>query len=177
MHFLINDLCDQFLKNVLDMEEINISIESVKASEMVRETFRFWFHDQEHIRSPFPSVIHEAVFNEATRVFHNWLVELPQNTTKEIDSMEARDKLESIIFETALKLVKTEDEKITIYFPFLPRIGDIVEPGVLSGIYIHEKSHVIARELVTEKDLKFLKVDVKGFKSGNIFSTRFELPA
>ena len=159
------------------MKENNITIESVSESEMLRETFKFWFHDQEHIRSPFPLVIHEALLNEATKIFHNWLVELPQNPTNKIDDLEARDKLESIIFETGINLVKTEDEKITIYFPFLPRIGDIVKPGELSGTYIQEKSHVISRELVSEKDLKFLKVEVKGSESGNIYITRFELPA
>jgi len=34
------------------------------------------------------------------------------------------EKFEKIIFETATKLIKTEDERITIVYPFLPRLKD-----------------------------------------------------
>ena len=40
-----------------------LMVNTVESSEMVEETFKFWFTDNEHLRSPFPLYI-QAILKE-----------------------------------------------------------------------------------------------------------------
>ncbi|MBD3637544.1 MAG: hypothetical protein HUJ25_09340 [Crocinitomicaceae bacterium] len=144
---------------------------SLESSELVNQTFEFWFSDNEHIRSPFPSYIHNDLKRIATEKFFAWAKGLNPKAKDELNDEMVGEKFEEIIFESASHLVKTEDERITLLYPFLPRIGDPIQN---EG---EEESKVIDRKMVKEGDHSFLEVTLEKVAAKEKWKTRFELPA
>ncbi len=143
---------------------------SLESSELVEQTFNFWLTDNEHIRSPFPSYIHSSLKPQATERFYSWVNGLKPEAKDELNDEAVGEKFEEIIFEIATNLIKTEDERITILYPFLPRIGDDIkdEKGIESTIY--------DRKLSKQEDLNFLDVTCERNSSKEKWSTSFQLP-
>lgn len=143
---------------------------SVESSELVEQTFKFWFTDNQHIRSPFPGYVQNELKGIATDRFFNWANGLNPKAKDELNDEAVGEKFEECIFESALKLIKTEDERITILYPFLPRLGDnLSDDG-------KEASSVIDREIYKEGDMSFLKIKCKTDGSEDKWETSFELP-
>jgi len=154
------------------MKELDSS--TVESSELVEQTFEFWFKGNEHIRSPFPDYIRAELKENSTRRFFEWASTLKEDAGKEINDTILGEKFEEIVFEAALGLVLTEDEKITINYPFMPRMGDAInnqDEGNQRG-----KSLIIDRSIQKEGDKVFLKVKLEGDASGEVWETKFELP-
>jgi hypothetical protein len=83
------------------------------------------------------------------------------------------EKFEEIIFETATSLVLTEDEKLTIEYPFLPRLNDIIYEDVENKT---GESIIIDRSKINEGDFNFMKIKLEKIDSKDIWETKFELP-
>ena len=84
---------------------------------------------------------------------------------------EFAEMFETILFNEALKMVDDEDKRLTIAYPFLPRLGDLVNHNR------HGKGEVVARtEKVSEKNKKFFEIAVLLQLSGTRWETQFELP-
>lgn len=148
------------------MKENNIA-----ESEMIESAFNFWFSDREHIRSPFPEYIREILKVKATDTFSEWVDKISDKAKKEINDEIIAEKFEEILFEMASTLVLTADEKLTIHYPFMPRIGDLMkEKGT------NEESKVIGRSHLKRGDQSFFKVKLKTLSSGREWETEFELP-
>ena len=147
-----------------------IDNKSVESSELVEQTFKYWFNDHEHIRSPFPNYIHTQLKVDATGKFFKWAQGINPKAKEELNDEMVGEKFEEIIFETASSLVKTEDERITILYPFLPRIGD----EILNEE--KEKNTVFDRSLAKEDDDSYLKVKLKSNKTNKRWETKFKLP-
>ena len=144
----------------------------VESSELVEQTFEFWFNNKDqHIRSPFPEYIRPDLRRVATKSFHKWINNLSDGAEKEVNDDVIAEKFEEIIFEEGLKLVLTEDEKISINYPFLPRVDDLIN---LNNDL--EKSKVIDRSIVKEEDRVFLAVTLEKAANEERWETRFELP-
>lgn len=97
---------------------------SLRTSEFLEEAFKFWYNDNHHIRSPFPNYIHNQLKEESTVKFLNWLNGINPEAKDELNDEVIAEKFEEFLFESALEMVLTEDEKISILYPFLPRTGD-----------------------------------------------------
>lgn len=148
------------------MEEL--TPDSVESSELLFEAFNFWFADRQHIRSPFPKYIHEILRRQATNRFFEWAKDLNNKAKEDLNEPLVAEKLEEIIFATAMDLVKTFDEKLTIRYPFLPRMGDeINRDGASAGI-------VVDRLTVRENDIEYMKLVVES-PDGGRWDTRIEL--
>jgi len=145
---------------------------SLESSELVEETLKFWFTDNKHIRSPFPEYIRPALKKNATESFYKWTSNLNPKAKDEVNDEMIAEKFEEIIFEEALKLVLTDDEKITIRYPFLPRLGDELSKSEVEN----EKSTVIDRNIYKNGDYSFLKVSLVKQISKEKWETSFELP-
>lgn len=145
---------------------------TVESSELVEETFKFWFTTNNHIRSPFPLYIQSQLKELAVTNFFDWAAGLSLKAKEEVNDEIIAEKFEEIIFEIALELVKTEDEKITIQYPFLPRLDDVIsnpeEPS--------KKNKVIDRYLYKEQDHSFLIVKLINIENEEKWETSFELP-
>ena len=148
-----------------------INIKAVEKSEMIEQSIKFWFADKKHLRSPFPAYIQPELRRLAKKTFLDWLMQIKSRAEKEINDIIMVEKFEELLFEQALRLVKTEDEKITINFPFLPRINDEVSTPKKK-----EKSTVVDRSIVKEGDLVFLSLKMKNNNNDCSWESRIELP-
>lgn len=145
---------------------------TVESSELVEQTFNFWFSDNEHIRSPFPEYIRPILKENAVDAFFKWVSNLNPKAKEEVNDEMIAEKFEEIIFETAMGLVHTEDEKITIQYPFLPRVDDEIRNNEEDV----QLSKIIDRTLTKEGDTKFLKVKLENSSDQQVWETKFELP-
>lgn len=91
---------------------------------MAEYAFRFWFNDQDHIRSPFPDYIQSELKQISGERFQEWLDALHMDASDEVDEEMMAEKFEQIMFESAVPMIKTEDERISLLYPFMPRTGD-----------------------------------------------------
>lgn len=142
--------------------------------EMINAAFEFWFNDQGHVRSPFPLYIRENLRVGAVDKFINWSSKISDKARKDINEEILAEKFEEIIFELALEMVLTEDEKLTIHYPFMMRISDIVNVKDVSET--EAASEVIDRAFLKRGDFAFMKVKLKNTSTGKIWEREFELP-
>ncbi|MCB0429088.1 MAG: hypothetical protein H6585_03030 [Flavobacteriales bacterium] len=147
---------------------------SIESSELVEETFDFWFRDREHIRSPFPEYIQPKLKQASIERFFSWTSKLQDEAEKEITDYMIGERFEEILFETALELVQTEDEKLTIYYPFMPRIGDVIEASDENN---GKAGTICDRSILKEGDRTFMKVVIDTKTENSKWETRFEIPA
>ncbi len=152
--------------------EIFVKEQDFIGSDFFEESFKFWFEDNEHIRTPFPENIQEDLKEKAFRVFMEWVYELSEPEKSKLESEEIVETFEMILFNQAMGLVDDEDQKITICYPFLPRLGDVVDDKEKGA------SKVVGRKVGTNKDeKKYLKVKLKSETVKQEWETEFELPA
>ena len=161
--------------DLLQMNRIPENVED--ANDLVDAALNFWLKGNGPIRSPFPSYIHKKIQKEPRERFLDWLNNLDSKTKKQLSDELLVEKFELILFEISLGLVKTEDEKITIKYPFLPRTNDPVQTTVKN----HNKSRkvrgtIIERELIKEKNQPYLKVKCLDNESEYTWETKFKLP-
>lgn len=142
-------------------------------AEMINAAFDFWFNDNKHIRSPFPFYIRDNLRLTAIERFLDWSAKISADAKKDINDEILAEKLEEVIFESALGMVLTEDEKLTIHYPFLPRIGDPIKQTEVPD---SPESVVIDRWISKKGDHSYLQVKSKNTLSGAIWETEFELP-
>jgi hypothetical protein len=150
------------------MRELDSS--TVESSELVEQTFKFWFSDNGHIRSPFPEYIREELKPLSTKRFYEWVTGLNPEAKDELNDEAVGEKFEEIIFETANDLIKTDDERITILYPFLPRLGDSLKDDS------DQESTIKERELTKDGDSNFLKVYCETNNTKDKWTTTFQLP-
>lgn len=148
---------------------MNIVENKVEESQMIKAACDFWFNDHEHIRSPFPDYIRSKLKTEAINRFSNWVENLLPEAEEEMNDEMMAEKFEEILFETAIPLLITEDEKITTLYPFMPRVGDKVKDQNKEGI-------VSDRHIYKDNDKKFLKVKFESIDDDDSWETSFELP-
>lgn len=142
---------------------------TVESSELVQETFEFWFSDREHIRSPFPAYVHNDLKRISTERFYDWAKNLKDSAKDEMNDEMIGEKFEEIIFDVATQLVKTDDERITILYPFLPRLGDpIIDES-------NQRGTILNRHIVRDGDKSYLKVNFE-CADKTVRETSFELP-
>lgn len=137
-------------------------------SDFIEQAFNFWFNDQDHIRSPFPSYIHSPLKSLTLEKFSKWINEIHPDAKEEFNDEMIAEKFEEILFETAIPLIKTEDEKITILYPFLPRVDD---KTIKDGI----ENIIIDRYLKTEGDFKSLELTCLNPATNEKWKTSFDL--
>lgn len=148
--------------------------DQLRESEMARQTFTYWFADHGHVRSPFPFYVQNDVSEKVLTAFRDWITKLHPKAREEINGEIAHEKFEETLFQEAMKLVRTDDEVLTLRFPFLPRIGDHIEGGDTSGR--KGENIVRSRHLAIEGKDEFLQVKAENTATGEVWGTRFELP-
>ena len=152
---------------------IELDPTSVESSELIEQTFKFWFSDNEHIRSPFPEYIRPQLKEKSVEKFFEWASNLHPKAKDEVNDEIIGEKFEEIIFEIATQLVLTEDEKLTIEYPFLPRLNDVIYEDVENKT---GESRIIDRIKIKEGDFNYLKIKLEKIESKENWETKFELP-
>ena len=152
---------------------IELNPVSIESSELIEETFKFWFSDNDHIRTPFPEYIRFDLQQKAVAKFFEWASNLHPKAKDEVNEEIIAEKFEEIIFEIATQLVLTEDEKLTIEYPFLPRLGDVIYEDVENQ---KGESTVIDRSKINEEDTPYMQIKLEKVASKRTWGTKFQLP-
>lgn len=138
--------------------------------EMLEVAIEYWYKGQEDRRSPFPDYIKSDLRKAAIIGFLDWSKKLSPDAKKEINDEILAERFEEFLFEEAYKMVMTEDEKITVKYPFMLRVEDRVNhDGKPASI-------VVKREITKQGDNTYLKVIFEEEESGKLWDTLFELP-
>ncbi len=137
--------------------------------DMIEAAINFWFNGQDEVRSPFPDYIKPELYKLSSKRFNEWVAKLNDEARKELNDEILAERFEEILFEAAYQLVQQEDERITIKYPFMPRVNDSVKQ---EG---KPESVVIAREIKKEADHSFMLVYFSETESGKKWNTSFEL--
>lgn len=144
----------------------------INESSMTETAFDFWFNNKGHIRSPFPDYIQKMLKERAIAKFSDWTSKIAERAEKEINDEIIAEKFEEILFEIGSKLVLTEDERLTILYPFMPRVGDIINQKETDN----GESKIVDRKHLKRNDHSFLSVKLIASVSGKEWETEFELP-
>ena len=135
-------------------------------------SFKFWFKDNEQIRTPFPEKIQPELRKLTSRTFVEWVLEQSDEEKSKLGEEEIVEVFEMFLFSQAMGLVEEEEQKITILYPFLPRAGDLVDDKSRGP------STVTKREMsVNDDNKKYLKLNLKSKSASVEWETEFELPA
>ncbi len=166
------------------IQELNVSIMTdIELDRMIKKqdflgadffeaSFNFWFKDNEQIRTPFPAKIRPELKEHTSRLFVDWILELSDEEKLKLEKEEIAEVFEMFLFNQALGLVENEEQRITISYPFLPRVGDVVDDKLRGS------SIVIERQMkVKEDNKKYLKLNLKSKSASVEWETEFELPA
>jgi len=155
-------------------EMTKIAPDDIESSPLVEMAFEFWYKDNDHIRSPFPKYIRNDARKQTLKKFKAWLTSLEVGAEKEVDETVVSEKLEEYLFESAMALVLTEDEKLTLLYPNLPRVNEqlnVKDEGDDQPLHT-----VKDRSIVTEGDERFFRVLVTHPVSGEDKEVKFPLP-
>ena len=68
--------------------EIFLKEQDFIGSDFFEASFKFWFKDNEHIRTPFPEKIQEELKGKAFRVFMEWVYELTNEEKSKLENEE-----------------------------------------------------------------------------------------
>ena len=146
-------------------------IKQLISDRFIEPGFNYWFSNHEHIRTPFPTEIHQELKIQTTSIFFDWIDGMKEQELNSMKDDEFAEMFETILFNEAMKLVEDDDKKLTIAYPFLPRLGDQVNHGQ------HGKGSVTARkEIISKDNKKLFELSVLSQLSGQIWETQFELP-
>jgi hypothetical protein len=138
-------------------------------NKFLKPGFNYWFSNHEHIRTPFPAKIRELTQERTSAVFMDWVEGLHESELKNVSDDEFAEMFETILFNEAIKLVENEDEKLTIIYPFLPRIGDTVNHKDFG------QGVIIERKEVMVENKKMFEISVQSGTDSQIWKTQFEL--
>lgn len=145
-------------------------IRSIISAKFIEPGFEYWFTNHKHIRSPFPTGIKDTVKERTSEIFFEWISGLKDKELNEMNENEFVEMFETILFNEAFKLVDDEDQQLTISYPFMPRLGDLVNHS-LNG-----QGKVINRKAVDSKENKKLfELTVVSQETGKTWETQFEL--
>ncbi|WP_372649571.1 hypothetical protein [Draconibacterium sp.] len=152
--------------------EIFINEQDFIGHDFIDESFKFWFNNNDHIRTPFPENIQRKLKERTIRIFMEWVYELGDEEKNRLTNDIIVETFEMILFNQAMNMVTDEDHKISICYPFLPRLGDVVNDKNKGT------STIISRELdVKDDEKKYLKVRLINTDAELEWATEFELPA
>lgn len=133
----------------------------------------YWFNDKEQVRSPFPAEIQSEVKRRAQEEFLDFLESLAKEDLPAMDDDEMVSIFEGFLFAAGLKLIGEDDRDLalTLNYPFMPRVGDLVNNETRG------ESCVIERRVESKEDNKPVMVVVlQVVESKETWQTEFVLP-
>ena len=146
--------------------------------QLIEEGCKFWFNDNEHLRSPFPKEIHPALKERTTSLYMEYINNLTEVDRGEVTDDELVSVFEMFLFSSATELIDKDDKDLTltIHYPFLPRTGDKVEDSVKGECTIIARD-ILEKEVNDQKEKKLFMKVMLATKEGENWETEFEVPA
>ncbi|MBC8265659.1 MAG: hypothetical protein H8E84_01705 [Flavobacteriales bacterium] len=146
--------------------------------QLVEEGCKFWFNDNEHVRTPFPKEIQKDLKKKAQQLYLDYIKNLTPEDRQEITDDELVSVFEMFLFSESITLIDEEDKDLllSIHYPFLPRTGDVVNDKEKGECTIIARN-VTEKEVNDQKEKKlYMRVELKT-KKGEKWETEFEVPA
>jgi len=153
---------------MLALDELLVNEKHID-QEMIEASIEFWFSNKDEIRSPFPDYIKSDLLSSSIKQFIEWNKKISDDARKELNDEILVERFEEFLFEEAYKMVITDDEKITIKYPFMLRVDDQVK---------HEErplSKVVSRSIIQKDNTSYLEVELVELENGVKWNTSFEL--
>ena len=145
-------------------------IRSIISRKFIEPGFEYWFTNHEHVRSPFPPAIRISLREKTSVILFEWIDSLKETDLKAMKEEEFLEMFETILFNEAMKLFDDEDQQLTVSYPFLPRMGDLVNHQ------INGKGKIIGRkEIVSKENRKQFELSVSSQETGKTWKTQFDL--
>jgi hypothetical protein len=154
-----------------DISEMTAGQDLVEPA-MIKLALDYWLNDHEEVRSPFPQYIHEELPPVVIGKYVRWINSLADSIRETMKEEMLMERFEEMLFDEAYHMVQTDDEKITVRYPFMMRVGDKVREKAQAGA----ESTIIRREIKKNGDEVFLKVRLRRGHTGEEWDTSFELP-
>ncbi len=139
--------------------------------DFIEAAFRDWLEDSDDYRCPFPEAMREELSEKTFRLFMEWTFQLDNSTP--ISSDVLSEKFGEIIQNVGLSLAQTDDERITIQYPGLPRVGDKV--NFHDSVTEMRTGEIIQRYLIENTGKKEIRVRVRYSDTAEEWETSFEL--
>lgn len=133
----------------------------------------YWFNDNEKVRSPFPAEIQSEAKRRAQEEFIEFLASLAEEDAQTMKDDEMVGIFEGFLFGAGLKLIDQDDWDLalTLNYPFMPRVGDLVSNEAKG------ESCVIERRVESKEDKPIMVVVLQVVESKETWQTEFVLPA
>ncbi|MBK7628745.1 MAG: hypothetical protein IPJ16_16380 [Bacteroidales bacterium] len=144
---------------------------SLVESRFLNPGFDYWFSNHKHVRSPFKKDIETEVRKNTSIIFMEWIKGLENSGQEKTPDSEFAEIFENILFNEAMKLTDDDDQRLTISYPFMPRVGDIVRHKENGDGKIIER-----RVSVSESNRKMFEVTVSSISDSTVWKTQFEIP-
>jgi hypothetical protein len=139
--------------------QLRLNLQTSVTQEFIDNAFKYWFTDDEQGRSPFPDNIQEELGVRTFRKFMEWVFEEEEHNRFPYFEQLIPVFVE-IIYEEAFALAETNDEKLTIVYPQLPRVGE--------WVYVREKEtdpkkvgQIMSREIITKEGKEYCRFMLK----------------
>jgi|WetSurMetagenome_2_1015567.scaffolds.fasta_scaffold559911_1 hypothetical protein len=116
--------------------------------DFMEAAFADWFQDSDTFRSPFPETMRDELSELTFRHFMEWTFQRLEQEAP-ISAEELGEKFSEIIRTIGLSLAKGEQERLSIYYPDLPRIGDPVTFHEANG---EERQGVVTQRYLVNAD-------------------------
>jgi hypothetical protein len=131
----------------------------------------YWFNDNEEVRSPFPVEIQSEVKRRAQKELLDFLASLAEEEAQAMNDDEMVSTFERFLFGAGLKMIDDLDLALTLNYPFMPRVGDLVN-NENKG-----ESCVIERRVESKEGKKpSMVVVLQVVESKETWQTEFVLP-
>ncbi|MCP4859193.1 MAG: hypothetical protein GY903_32400 [Fuerstiella sp.] len=133
----------------------------------------YWFNDNEEVRSPFPLEIQPEAKRRAQQQFLDFQANLAEEESQAMTDDEMVSLFEGFLFGAGLKLIDADDVDLalTLNYPFMPRVGDVVDNETKGG------SCVIERRVESKESKPFMVVLLQVVESKETWQTEFLLPS
>jgi len=130
------------------------------------------FSDHGEVRGPLPDHVKDGLPGIAVKKHVKRINNLSDEIKETMKEELLMERLEEILFDEAYHLAKSEDDKITIRYPFMMRLGDMVVEKENGGV----QSKIVKREIIKKGDEVFLKLFLTREITNENWDTTFELP-
>lgn len=139
--------------------------------DFIEAAFQDWLEDHEDYRCPFPEQMQAELRERTFRSFMEWTFHL--DNPDQLRAEDLSEKFGEIIQAEGFALAQTNEERLTIQYPDLPRLGDQINfHDAQSQIRAGE---IIQRSIQEKAGNKELRVVVRYFETGEEWETSFDL--
>lgn len=154
-----------------DEFERRLKQQTLIGQDFVDAAFQYWLEDNGDYRVPFPLYMLDELRECTLRLFLEWTFQIENRDLITAESL--GDKFAEIIQTVGRFLAQTDEDRLTIQYPGLPRPGDEVH------VHISESEtrigNVMQRDMVEDQGKMKMRVRVRFLDTGEEWGTMLDI--